>query len=418
MKKITKALLLSILSLTSVGGLASCDSSSNDVKIGVILVGDESEGYTLAHMNGIEEAKKALNLRDDQIIYKKKVEENNKCYEAAKELAEDGCSLIISNSYSHQDYMHQAAVEYKNITFVAATGDYAAISNTPNFKNAFTKVYESRYVSGIVAGLKVKELVEGNKLSDSNYDADHKVKIGYVGAYPYAEVVSGYTAFYLGIKSVYENVSMKVQYTDSWFDISAEAKTAGALIDDGCVIIGQHADSTGAPRECETRLGRGQVCYSVGYNVDMLTAAPNAALTSATNNWGVYYTYAFNQLVKGETIATDWAEGYSKNAVAITALGSSCASGTQAKVTEAENKLKEGKLEVFDASKFTVDGKSISSNLVDMSYFDFSGGTAKLVYQGQSVETIDNGSFKESVYRSAPYFSLRIDGITEVSNKK
>lgn len=417
MKKLNKFLLLSLLSLTSVGGLVSCDGANSDVKIGVILVGDESEGYTLAHMNGIEEARKALGLKENQIIYKKKVEENSKCYDAAKELAEDGCSLIISNSYSHQDYMHQAAEEYKNITFVAATGDYAAISHTDNLKNAFTKVYESRYVSGIVAGLKIKELHEAGALKSKNYDSNNNVKVGYVGAFPYAEVVSGYTAFYLGIKSVYENVSMEVQYTNSWFSIPDESKTAGALIDDGCVIIGQHADSTGAPSECERRLKQGDVCYSVGYNVDMLGAAPTAALTSATNNWGVYYTYAFSQLIEGKEIATDWAEGYAKNTVGITALGNSCANGTKAKVDEVEAKLKAGTLNVFDISKFTVNGSAITSNVVDLSYYDFSGATPRLVYEGEKVETVKDGAIVESVFRSAPYFSLRIDGITELTSK-
>ena len=417
MKKLNKILLLSLLSLTSVSGLVSCDGANSDVKIGVILVGDESEGYTLAHMNGIEDARKALGLREDQIIYKKKVEENNNCYVAAKELAEDGCSLIISNSYSHQDYVHQAAVEYPDITFVAATGDYAAISGSSNLKNAFTKVYESRYVSGVVAGLKIKELADANKLTAKNYDSDNNVKVGYVGAYPYAEVVSGYTAFYLGIKSVYEHVSMEVQYTNSWFNISDEAKTAGALIDDGCVIIGQHADSTGAPSECEKKLKAGTVCYSVGYNVDMLGAAPTAALTSATNNWGVYYTYAFRQLIKGEEIATDWAEGYATNTVGITTLGSSCATGTKDKVDETVAKIKNGSLKVFDVSKFTVNGQAVTSNIVDLSYYDYSGSTPRLVYQGEKVETVKNGAIEESVVRSAPYFSLRIDGITELTSK-
>lgn len=415
MKKLLKVLALSILSVSSVAGLASCDNGSSSFKVGIILVGDESEGYSLAHMNGVEEAKKALGLSDDQVIYKKKVEENNNCYIAAKELAEDGCSLIISNSYSHQDYTHQAAEEYANVQFVAATGDYAAISGTENFANAFTNVYESRYVSGIVAGMKVKELVEDGKVTASNKDSDGKVKIGYVGAYPYAEVVSGYTAFFLGIQSVYANVSMEVQYTNSWFSIADEARVAGALIDDGCVIIGQHADSTGAPSECERRLNAGTVCYSVGYNVDMLEAAPHASLTSATNNWGVYYKYAIETAMKGGKVKTDWAEGYKTGAVGITALGTSCASGTAEAVKEAEDALKSGTLHVFDTNKFTVDGNKLTSNKVDLSYYDYSGSTPRVVYQGEKVETIKDGYFEESVVRSAPYFSLRIDGIKEIA---
>ena len=317
MKKILAALLCAALLFA----LAACSGGSGDgnttdtgsdskggdnknIKIGVILVGDENEGYTYAHIEGIKEAMKAHNISEDQVIWKYTIPENEQCKETAEDLAEQGCTAIFSNSYNHQTYMQQVAGEpgYENITFVAATGDTAANSGLKNFKNCFTKVYESRYVSGIVAGMKLAELVKDGKVADNNKDADGNIKIGYVGAYPYAEVVSGYTAFYLGIKSVVENVVMEVQYTQSWFDIAAEGQAAKALMADGCIIIGQHADSTGAPAEVQAAYDAGTVAYSIGYNVDMLSVAPKAALTSATNVWGVYYTYAFGQLLKGEDI--------------------------------------------------------------------------------------------------------------------
>jgi basic membrane protein A len=374
------------------------------IKIGCILVGDENEGYTYAHIKGIEEAIEATGIPAENVIMKYSIAEDQTCYDAAIDLVEQGCSLIISNSYSHQSYMQQAASECPDVTFVACTGDTANQSGLSNFKNAFTSVYQSRYVSGVVAGMKIAELVANGELSDKNFDADGNVKIGYVGAYPYAEVVSGYTAFFLGIQSVYPEVSMEVSYTNSWFDITAEGTAAESLMADGCVIIGQHADSTGAPAAVQAAQDAGEVVYSVGYNIDMLSVAPTAALTSATNNWGVYYTYAFNCLLTGEEIATDWCEGYDAGAVAITDLGSSCAEGTAEKVAEVEAALKNGELNVFDCSTFTVNGEHPTSILVDMDG-DFTGDT----------EGVIDGVFEESVLRSAPGFTARIDGIIELN---
>ena len=304
-------------------------SGSSDVKIGVILVGDENEGYTAAHMDGIRKGAEELGIPADNIIWKYSVKEDESCYEAAVDLVDQGCDAIFSNSYGHQSFTQQAAQDYPDVKFVAMTGDTAADSGLKNFSNAFTNIYEARYVSGVVAGMKIAELVSAGALGSENYDADGNVRIGYVGAFPYAEVVSGYTAFYLGVKSVYQNVSMEVIYTNSWFDIAAEGEAANSLMADGCVVIGQHADSTGAPTAVEAALSSGKVAYSVGYNVDMLNVAPNAALTSATNNWGVYYKYAFECVKGGWAPDTNWSEGFNKDAVAITTLGPSVADGTQ-----------------------------------------------------------------------------------------
>ena len=368
-------------------------ANKDDVKIGCILIGDENEGYSYAHIKGIEEAVEATGLSMDNVIMKYSVPENSACYDAAIDLVEQGCSLVISNSYSHQSYMQQAAQECPDVTFVACTGDTANQAGLSNFKNAFTGIYQARYVSGVVDG----------KLTDKNY-SDGKVKVGYVGAYPYAEVVSGYTAFFLGIQSVYPDVTMEVQYTNSWFDITAEGTAAESLMADGCVIIGQHADSTGAPAAVQAAQDAGTVAYSVGYNIDMLSVAPTAALTSATNDWGAYYTYAFNCLLSGEEIATDWCKGYDDNAVGITELGESCAEGTADKVAEVEAALKDGSLQVFDCSKFTVNGEHPTSIMIDMDG-DFEGDT----------EGVKDGVFQESTLRSAPGFTARIDGITELN---
>ncbi|HOO79283.1 MAG TPA: BMP family ABC transporter substrate-binding protein [Lachnospiraceae bacterium] len=405
MKKLISFLLVAVMVLSMTACGTEATTADESVKIGVILVGDENEGYTYSHIEGIQQAAAAVGIPEENIIWKYSVPEDESCYEAAVDLVDQGCTAIFSNSYGHQSFVQQAAGDYPEVQFVAMTGDTAANSGLSNFSNAFTSVYESRYVSGIVAGLKVAELVDAGVLADENFDADGNVKIGYVGAYPYAEVVSGYTAFFLGIKSVYENVSMEVTYTNSWFDIAAEGEAANSLMADGCVIIGQHADSTGAPTAVEAALTAGKVAYSVGYNVDMTSVAPTAALTSASNNWSVYYTEAFQAVLNGEKIPTNWAKGYADNAVAITALGASCAEGTQENVDAAIAAIKDGSLHVFDVNAFTVGGEHLSTYLVDMDG-DF---------EDDDEEAIWDGYFHESELRAAPSFDIRIDGITELS---
>lgn len=376
------------------------DAESDALKVGVILIGDENEGYTYAHIKGIQDAAAELNIADSQIIWKYSIPENATCTDTALDLVDQGCNLIIANSYGHQPFIQEAAKEEPSVQFISMTGDTAASSGLDNFSNAFTHVYQSRYVSGVVAGMKVAELVESGKLTEANYE-DGKVKIGYVGAYPYAEVVSGYTAFFLGIQSVYPDVTMEVKYTNSWFSMIDEAAAAEALMADGCVIIGQHADSTGAPTAVEEAQKTGTVAYSIGYNIDMLSVAPNAALTSATNNWSVYYKYALGTALAGGKVDTDKAYGYADDGVAITALGASCAEGTAEKVAEVEAAIKDGTLKVFDTSKFTVNGETVTTY------------TSSYGFEGN--ELVSDGYFHESELRSAPAFDIRIDGITELS---
>ena len=368
------------------------------VKIGVILVHDENSGYDMAHIEGIEAAKAALGLTDDQVIYKYNVPEDEKCYDNAVDLVEQGCSLVISNSYGHQSFMLQAAMEYPEVKFISSTGDMAGMQNLDNYGNIFPYTFQSRYVSGIVAGMKLKELMDAGTVSDPY--------VGYVGAYPYAEVVSGYTGFFLGIKSIVPDVRMDVMYTNSWYDPTAEAEAANALIGRGCVIIGQHADSTGAPSAVQAQLDGGKVCYSVGYNIDMLSVAPTAALTSAQNNWGALYTPVIEKFLADGTIPVDYAAGAADGAVMISALGESCAAGTQEAVDAAWAGLKDGSVNVFDTANFTVGGEVVTSAFALDTDGDWVNDTA---------EAIVDGIFQESVHRSAPYFGLRIDGITELS---
>lgn len=369
-----------------------------DLKIGVILVHDENSGYDAAHIEGVKGAMATLGIAESQAIFKYNIPEDETCYDTAVDLAEQGCHIIFSDSYGHQSHMMAAAAEYPEVMFVACTGDTAALEPVTNVANVFPYTFQSRYVSGVVAGMKLKELMDAGTVTDPY--------IGYVGAYPYAEVVSGYTAFFLGIQSIVPTAHMDVQYTNSWYDPVAEGEAANALISKGCVIIGQHADSTGAPSAVQAQQDAGKVVYSVGYNIDMLSVAPKAALTSAQNNWVALYTPILNYMLTGEKVPTDLALGYANDAVMISALGESCAPGTAEKVEEVIAGLKDGSLQVFDTSKFTVGGAAVTT----YAWQDTDGD-----WVPDSGEAIENGIFVESVFRSAPYFALRIDGITELN---
>lgn len=365
----------------------------SDVKVGIIYIGDENEGYSAAHMTGIDEMMSELGLSDAQVIEKTNVPEDESCYDAAVDLAEQGCNIIFGNSFGFESYLLQAAAEYPEIQFCHATGFQAASSGLSNMHNYFTAVYESRYVSGVVAGLKLNEMIADGTITED------EAKMGYVGAYPYAEVISGFTSFYLGAKSVCPSVTMEVQYTNSWADMSGEAEVATKLIDDGCVLISQHADTTGAPSACQEK---GVPC--VGYNIDMISVAPDSALTSASINWGPYYTYAVQCVMNGEAIVTDWCQGYAEGADRITALNENViAEGTQEKVTEVETALKEGTLHVFDTATFTVNGSSLEDLIA--------GGGDYEKYAAY----VSDGYYHESELASAPSFDIIIDGITSVT---
>lgn len=365
----------------------------SDIKVGIIYIGDENEGYTEAHMLGIDAMMEALGLSEEQVIEKTVVPEDESCYDATVDLAEQGCNIIFGNSFGYESYMMQAAAEYPDVEFCHATGYQAASSGLPNMHNYFTAVYESRYVSGVVAGLKLNEMIADGTITED------EAKMGYVGAFPYAEVISGFTSFYLGAKSVCPSVTMEVQYTNSWGDMSGEAEIASKLIDDGCVLISQHADTTGAPSACEEK---GVPC--VGYNVDMTSVAPDSALTSASINWAPYYIYAVECVMNGEAIAVDWCQGYAEGADKITDLNTAVvAEGTAEKVAEVEAALKDGSLHVFDTTTFTVNGSSLED----------------LIAQGGDYEKysayVSDGYFHESELASAPAFDVIIDGITSVT---
>ena len=380
-KLVSLALILTLVLVGMFAGTASAELTKDTIKVGLILLHDENIGYDEIHLNGFMDMVKNLGLTEDQYVIKYNIPENELCYDAAVDLAEAGCNIIFADSFGHESYMLQAATEYPDIQFCHATGYQAATSGLKNMHNFFSAVYESRYVSGVVAGLKLNEQIEKGE-----FTADEAV-MGYVGAYPYAEVISGYTAFSLGARSVCPSVTMKVQYTNSWADMAMEQEAASALISQGCKLIFQYADTTGAPTACQAQ---GVPC--VGYNVSMISVAPDSALTSAAVVWAPYYNYAVNCLINGEEIATDWCKGFSEGATEIKELNEKVvAAGTAEKVAEVEAALKDGTLHVFDCSTFTVDGKTLTD--ADSQY-------------------IWDGYFHESELASAPSFDFIIDGIS------
>ena len=395
MKKFA-SLLLALCMLLSMAVVANADGVAADqIKIGLICIGDENEGYTANHINGLRAACKELGISEDQIIYKYNTPETEAAYEAAVDLAEQGCDIIIANSFGHETYIWLAAEEYPEIEFCHATGTGAASTGLENTHNFFASIYEARYVAGVVAGMKLNQMI-----ADGAFTAE-EAKIGYVGAYPFEEVKSGYTAFYLGACSVCPSVTMEVKFTNSWGDLALEKEAAEALIANNCKLISQHADTTGAPSACEVM---GVPC--VGYNISMIPAAPTTALTSAAINWGAYFKFALENVLAGNSFAADWCQGYADGAVYVTELNESLvAPGTAEKVAEVEAALKAGTLHVFDITTFTVDGETKTS----CAAFDTDGD-----YMPDFGEAIVDGYFAESALRSAPYFSLDIDGITVV----
>ncbi|MBR3954561.1 MAG: BMP family ABC transporter substrate-binding protein [Clostridia bacterium] len=368
----------------------------SNIKVGFIFLHAPTDStYDKNFMNAVEEVQATLGLSDDQVIVMSDIAESEACYEAAMDLVDQGCNIVFGDSFGHEDYLIQAAQECPDVQFCHATGDSAKVENIPNFHNAFASIYEGRFVAGIVAGMKLNEMIENGEFTAE------EAKMGYVGAFPYAEVISGYTSFYLGAKSVCPTVTMEVKYTNSWFDIDAERTQAIALIESGCKLISQHADSEGAPKACEE-----YGVPNVAYNVNTSDMGPTTALISSKINWAPYMTYMIDCVVKGEEIAADWCGGFNEGAVELTELNTAVAAeGTQEAIDAAIEAFKNGELHVYDTATFTVNGEVLTSYLADVQ--------PDAAYEGDT-EVIIDGYFAESEFRSAPYFNIIIDGITAV----
>lgn len=394
-------MICSCLMLTSCGTKETAETKTTedsgnkapDVKLGFICLHDENSTYDKNFIDAAKAAQKELGLKDDQVLIKTNIPESAECYEAAASLVDAGCNVIFADSFGHEDYIIQAAKEFPKVIFAHATGTKAHTENLPNYFNAFASIYEGRYIAGVAAGLKLQEMIDEGKIT-----AD-KAKMGYVGAYPYAEVKSGYTSFYLGARSIVPEATMEVKFTNSWFDIAAEKETANALIADGCVLISQHADSEGAPKACEEA-----GVPNVAYNLDTREWGPNSALISSKINWTPYLVELLTSKQEGKTVEQDFCKGIADGSVELIGLNDKVAAkGTEEKLKEVEAKIKSGEIKVFDTKTFTVKGQEITSYMADVdSDADFTPDT----------EVVSDGYFHESEKRSAPYFDLDIDGIT------
>jgi len=394
MKKLL-SLILALLMLASLTVVFSSCSEEEDIfKVGFIFLHDENSTYDKNFMDAANAAVDALELdKDTQVFMKVNIPEGQECYEAAKELVNLGCDVVFAVSFGHEDFMIQAARDFPEVEFCHATGTKAHTENLDNFHNAFASIYEGRYLAGIVAGLKLNEMIKDGKITED------KAKMGYVGAMPYAEVKSGLTSFYLGAKSVCPSVTMDVKYTNSWYDMTKEQEAANALIDGGCVLISQHADSMGAPNACEAK-----GVPNVSYNGSTVSACPKTALISSRINWQPYFEYMIKQAQAGEEIVDDFIGTLKDGSVQLTELNTAAAAeGTQAAIDEAMAKLKDGTLHVFNTDTFTVKGEKLTTYKADVDTDEN--------WEGDT-EVVADGYFHESEYRSAPYFDLDIDGIT------
>lgn len=410
--KLTKKILAVVLSvLFVVGVFAGCSannaddkgektksSATSDMKVGFIFLHDENSTYDKNFITAADEACKTLGIADENKIYKTNVPEGQECAEAAEDLVDKGCSIIFADSFGHEPYIIEVAKKYPDVQFCHSTGTRAHTEGVPNYHNAFASIYEGRYLAGVAAGMKLNQMIENGE-----FDAKD-AKIGYVGAYTYAEVISGYTSFFLGARSVCPSATMEVQFTGSWYDEAAEKEAANTLIANGCKLISQHADSMGAPTACENA-----GVPNVSYNGSTVSACPNTFIVSSRINWAPYYEYAIKAVMDGKKIDTDWTGTLATNSVLLTDVNEKAAApGTQKAIDEAKAKLEDGSLQVFDTDTFTVDGKKLDSHKADVDTDD---------KYTPDTEVIEDGAFKESKFRSAPYFDVKIDGIKLLNEK-
>ncbi len=384
---------------------------ASDFKFGLICLHGEESTYDKNFIDAARLAISELGLSSDNIIIKTNIAENEACVTAAEELVDAGCDVIFADSFGHEAFLAQVAADNPEVEFCHATGTTAHTAGLANFHNAFASIYEGRYLAGIAAGMKLNEMI-----ADGTITAD-QAKMGYVGAFTYAEVISGYTSFYLGAKSVCPSVTMDVQFTGSWYDVTGEKNAAQALIQGGAKLISQHADSMGAPSACEEA-----GVPNVSYNGSTFEACPETFIVSSRINWAPYFKYIMAQTAKGEAIANDYVGSIKDGSVVLTNVGGGAAAeGTVEAIVEARTKLANGTLNVFDTSKFTVtktDSKNVNATV------DANGRLTAYMADVDTdsaytadTQVVENGIFMESKFRSAPYFDIQIDGITLLNSR-
>ena len=408
MKKLV-ALAMSALMAISLSGAAFAAETEGDVvipedfKAGFIFLHDENSTYDLNFINAAKEAAANLGMSEDQIVLKTNVPEGQECYEEAMDMADQGCGIVFADSFGHEDYMIQAAQEVPEVQFCHATGTKAHTQGLDNYHNAFASIYEGRFLAGVAAGMKLNEMIANGDITEE------EAKVGYVGAFTYAEVISGFTSFFLGVRHECPSATMEVTFTGSWYDETAEKEGANTLIEDGCVLISQHADSMGAPTACEAA-----GVPDVSYNGSTKDAAPNTYIISSKINWAPYFEHAIKCAVAGEPIEVDYTGTLATDSVQLTELNEAVAAeGTAEEIEAVKAALEDGSLHVFDTSAFTVFGEALTEEfMADVDDDpDYAPDTA----------VVSDGYFHESEFRSAPYFGLfydesgngsPIDGIT------
>ena len=402
MKKFLAMLLALVMALSLVACGEKKDPTGDDtknpdegskVKVGFITLHDENSTYDKNFIDAAKEACANLGLVENEDYFiKTNVGETEQCAEVAADLVDAGCNIIFADSFGHEPYMIQVAKENPEVQFCHSTGTRAHTEGLANYHNAFASIYEGRYLAGIAAGLKLNAMIEAGDIKAE------EAKMGYVGAFTYAEVVSGYTSFYLGAKSVCPTVTMDVTFTGSWYDETLEKEGAEKLIQGGCKLISQHADSLGAPTACENA-----GVPNVSYNGSTQAACPNTYIISSRINWAPYYEYAIKAVMDGTAIDADWIGTLATNSVVLTDLNTTVAAeGTAEAIAAATEKLEKGEIHVFDCSTFTVKGEALTSYKADVDTDD--------AYTPDT-EVVHDGYFSESEFRSAPYFDLQIDGI-------
>ena len=414
MKKKVLSLVLALMMIfafsVTLTGCGGSDDEDGAYKVGFICLHDENSTYD---KNFIDAANAACDNLGVEAVIKTNIPEGQECYDAAAELVDAGCGIIFADSFGHEDFMIQAAKDFPDVQFCHSTGTKAHTEGLDNYHNAFASIYEGRYLAGVAAGMKINEMIDAGDIT-----AD-QAKMGYVGAYTYAEVVSGYTSFYLGAKSVCESVTMEVTFTGSWYDEALEKEAANKLINDGCVLISQHADSMGAPTACENA-----GVPNVSYNGSTQEACPNTFIVSSRIDWTPYYEYAITAAMNGDAIDTDWTGTLETGSVVLTDVNEYVAAeGTVEALEDIKAKLEAGEIKVFDVAAFTVTvdkEKNINVNATVGADGHMTGYQADVDTDADytpDTEVIKDGAFLESSFRSAPYFDLQIDGIKLLDTK-
>ena len=404
MKKLLTMLLAAIMAVGCCFGFTAC--GSEDKVAALICLHGEGSSYDKNFIDAFKAACAAKGLTEEQYTIVTDIPEGPACYDKAAEFADAGYKAIFADSFGHEQFMIQAAKEFPEVQFCHATGTAGGFSVTDstdddapaNFHNAFASIYEGRYLAGVAAGLKLIDLYGADITND-------EAKIGYVGAWPFAEVISGLTSFYLGVKSIVANVTMEVRFTNNWYDPVAEQEAAEALIAGGAKLVSGHADSYGVPTACKNAN-----IPNVFYNG---TTEEDTFVIASKINWQPYFEHMLDGVMKeGASIVKDYCGTLATGSVQITALGAAAAPGTQAKLDEVKAKLMNGEIKVFDISTFTYQNAPLTEYIADV--IDTQGPNGSTYEPDTNVIKTENGKtyFAESEFRSAPYFDIIIDGIT------